>query len=59
MCVESLRGLYTATGESRAAAEDRQTVELGSHVLSLREGELQTCVADKDKLIAMLESSCR
>lgn len=48
------RATQALSKESRTATEERQGFELRSHVLSLREGELQSRLEDKDKLIATL-----
>jgi hypothetical protein len=43
----------------RATAADRQTLEVRSHVLSLREGELESRLQDRDRTQAALESQLR
>jgi hypothetical protein len=40
----------------RAAAADRQSLEVRSHVLSLREGELESRLGDRERTQATLES---
>jgi Plasmid replication region DNA-binding N-term len=49
------RALLEQRMTDRALAQDKERLELRSHVLTLREGEMETRVRDRDRSIAELE----
>jgi hypothetical protein len=44
---------------NRVAALDRERLELRSHVLNLREGEMEARIRDRDRQVAVLEEHAR
>jgi hypothetical protein len=50
------RALIEQRMTDRALAHDKERLELRSHVLTLREGEMETRLQDRDRTIAELES---
>lgn len=53
------RALLEQCSAERAAAADRQALRVRSHVLSLREGELEARLKDRERTQTVLESQLR
>jgi hypothetical protein len=54
-----IRAQQELSADTRTAQDQRHAYELRSHVLSLREGEFESRLIDRDKVIALLEQQLK